>query len=371
MKLTGSIDKVSSALALLRSCLGKKGIWASPDRYRNTCWTRDLAYAIAPVLLEMGEFEPVRNHLEHLSALQRPNGQIPMVFLDNEEEWLRDKEQQERDRGREPFMLKRYREGELWNLTPGTRDSEICYLLAMLTYANATWDTEFLQAHTVQIEKAFQYIETELMRDGLVIGCDWRDTMHEELGEKALLTNNVLLTIVYALADRYLQEPEKTDRYERKGTELRRAIQNLHGQDSENVLDYVGNERIDPLGLAFHQLSGLFPELASFAKQCHTVDSPHGVTIRCRHKPGAYSTGDEARVIEETDGVVVWPFVVGSVVVAATELGQNGLARNQFEKLHALEGFWEWYDPRTGKGYGAPGQLWSAALYLRAFFALI
>jgi GH15 family glucan-1,4-alpha-glucosidase len=35
-----------------------------------------------------------------------------------------------------------------------------------------------------------------------------------------------------------------------------------------------------------------------------------------------------------------------------------------------LNGFREWYDPATGKGYGAQEQLWSATLFLRAARAL-
>ena len=45
-------------------------------------------------------------------------------------------------------------------------------------------------------------------------------------------------------------------------------------------------------------------------------------------------------------------------------------AKDQFKKLSSLESFREWYDPSTGKGYGAREQLWSAALYLRAAKAL-
>ena len=358
LNLTGSIGKVSAALDILKRCIGEKGIWASPDRYRNTCWTRDLAYAIAPLLHEMGEHELVLNHLRCLSALQRPNGQIPMVFLDDEDAWVHDKEVQEKERGREPFMLKRYREGELWNLTPGTRDSEICYLLAVYEYVHATRDTEFLRVYGKNIAGAFRYIETKLMRNHLVIGCDWRDTMHAELGDKALLTNNALLKRLLHLSNRSVSLRNHAHAF----TEMFAS--------GRGYLDYVGNARPDPLGVAFFALTeGAHVENA-FRDVLSKVDSPHGVTIRCRHKPGSYSKGDETAVIEATDGVVVWPFVIGSLVLAAIRHREYEIARDQFQKLHDLEGFWEWYDPRDGKGYGAREQLWSAALYLRAFFAM-
>lgn len=367
LHLTGTVDKVAGALAILRSCYGESGIWASPDRYRYTCWTRDLAYAIAPLLHEMGEHDLVLNHLRSLSQLQRPNGQVPMVFLDDEESWLHDKEHQEKKRGREPFMLKRYREGELWNLTPGTRDSEICYLLAVYEYVRATGDMEFLRVYGKNIADAHRYIETNLMRDGLVVGCDWRDTMHEELGDKALLTNNALMMRVYRLMNHGLRAGDLLESLD--------AVSLISSGD-EGLRDYRGSDRVDPLGLSFLRLIAdkRLSMQRSFERACRSVDSPNGVTIKCRHKPGAYSGGDEAAVIEETDGVVVWPFVVGYTVLAALKLAPDEqtyeFAREQFVKLHALEGFWEWYDPRTGKGYGAPAQLWSAALYLRAFFAM-
>jgi GH15 family glucan-1,4-alpha-glucosidase len=47
-------------------------------------------------------------------------------------------------------------------------------------------------------------------------------------------------------------------------------------------------------------------------------------------------------------------------------MGRRRLAEEGFKKYTALDGFYEWYDPSTGKGYGAKDQLWSAALYLRA-----
>jgi hypothetical protein len=59
--------------------------------------------------------------------------------------------------------------------------------------------------------------------------------------------------------------------------------------------------------------------------------------------------------------------VVGYAILAAQTMGPEGqaFAAEQRAKLEALDGFYEWYDPATGAGYGAPLQGWSAALYLR------
>ena len=87
-------------------------------------------------------------------------------------------------------------------------------------------------------------------------------------------------------------------------------------------------------------------------------------------------TEKEAKVIDRTDGVVVWPFVVGFSVIAIQKIAKvlppdfGNLAQKQFEAIDSMSDFREWYDPATGKGYGAGEQLWSATLYARAYKAM-
>lgn len=372
LNLRGSVAKLAEAYALLRDCFGGKGVWASPDRYRNTCWTRDFAYAICPALCLMGEFAAARNHLEHLIARQRADGSMPILFLDDEAAWVQGKIAQEMRSGREPFMLRRYREGAVEDLTPGTRDSEICFLVAMFHYAEQSGDRAFIEDNWAAIDKALAYVETRLMEDGLALGCDWRDTMHEELGRTALLSNNALLLSVYEALEGYAPESARGIEAAAKAAQLsERVKQAFRGPDEAGFFyDTPEKRRVDPLGLAFWHLRLMCDDgSAVLVDACRTVDSPYGVTIKCRHKPGGLSHDDEAEVIERTDGVVVWPFVVGLTALAALETAQVEFALDQFQKLHDLPGFYEWYDSRTGKGYGAPRQLWSAALYIRAFFA--
>lgn len=348
------LTKLESAINILRRCLGEKGVWADPTRYRDQCWTRDLGIAIAPLLLQLGEAAAVKRHLVNLSAQQRPNGQIPILFLDDEARWVREKEQ--KNRGRPSFMLKRYRDGELWNLTPGTRDSELVYLIAMQEYIEATGDVEFADTFWPHRLKALEHIERVVMRNGLVYGCDWRDTMHIELGDKPLLTNNSLMYHVYQLLG---------DR--NRAIALQQAIWRNHARMSGHFSDYPGSTRFDPLGAAFAILFGVVPEGATcrqaLIKAFRDVDTDYGVAIQCRHNP----TSDEEReVIGQTNGVVVWPFVVGFTIMALRKLGEHGFASEQFDKMTAMAGFREWYDPANGHGYGAQEQLWSAALYARA-----
>jgi hypothetical protein len=84
-------EKITAATAVLRRCIGEKGVWADPSRYREQCWTRDLVLAIMPALIDIGEAGVVRKHLENLSLQQRQNGQIPILFLDHTLPFLIDK----------------------------------------------------------------------------------------------------------------------------------------------------------------------------------------------------------------------------------------------------------------------------------------
>lgn len=351
-------QKFLDAMNVLRRCFGERGVWADPSRYADECRTRDFALAIQPLLLLLGERDVALNHLINLRDEQQPNGQIPILFLDNEERWLANKRAQSQVTGRK-FMLQRYEEGRLWNLTPGTTDSELHYILAVLAhFPGGDWEASYMRDFHPSVVRALEFVEQNRLKNGLFVGCDWRDTMEEELGNKPLLTNNALLYRMYLLANDF----EKAQRLKQK---LKRVLGN-----EGTFGDYPAAERFDPLGLALAVLNNLAdPEsYPAIVKAFRSVDSPFGVTIKCRHKP---LNAEEAQMIEETDGVVVWPFVVGFVILALLKMEHSDVAREQFNKLLKMDGFREYYDPRTGIGYGAAEQLWSAALYLRAYLALI
>ena len=355
-------------MAILESCHGRLGIWADPSRYRGQCWTRDLCMAIAPLEMSHGSPIAVCRHLQNLIARQRPDGQIPILFLDGlggtinfvaSKAW-----KSVRDR-RPSFMLKRWVQGGLEQLTPDTRDSEVHFIIAVVEAMNRGWHIDGAYEAAV---KAMGYIRSNLLNaDGLLIGCDWRDTMEKSLGDKALLSNQALLYHAYDLLG-----------MSGAANALKARVDELYWS-GVYLIDYPGpgGERFDPLGASLAVLHGLIdarlhgPDvMAGFG----TVDSPHGVTIACKHNP---ISADEARVIEETNGIVVWPFVVGFAVLAANKINKASLTKRpqhfvkaQFDKLIALDGFREYYDPRTGLGYGADKQLWSATLTARAYYDL-
>lgn len=379
MNSSQNMEKRNLAIDIVKSCIGSHGVYADPTRYNWQCWTRDFGIAILPVI-PLKERDIARKHLEHLSGLQRENGQIPILFIDpdHEKEWVDEKQRKSAEQGRPSFMLSRYQAGELWNLTPGTRDSEIIYIIAMHEYAaslDAQEKSAFLDKYKNHIDKALGYIETVLLQpNGLVKGCDWRDTMEAELGEKQLLTNNCLLYKAYVL----LGLDEKAARL--KGNILRQFCPEGKFLDYLPVGPNGEGSRPDPLGLSFAVLFGIADELRHFEiilSQLKSVDSPCGVTIQCKHNP---LDEKEKAMIERTNGVVVWPFIVGFTILAlqrmvygrslssheALRQSARDFMYEQFDKLRGLDGFREYYDPADGSGYGALKQTWSAALYIRA-----
>src|SRR5688572_16259745 len=71
-------EKFIAAQRILHDCYGKKGVWASPDRYRYQCWTRDFVIALMEPVLERNEDLALR-HVFELGGRQRQDGSIPIL----------------------------------------------------------------------------------------------------------------------------------------------------------------------------------------------------------------------------------------------------------------------------------------------------
>ncbi len=240
--------------------------------------------------------------------------------------------------------------------------------------------------------RAMDFVLVNYFENGLLVGADWRDTMHEEFLHTPLLTNNATcLRALRALAELTYKrskmhsvpagEQFPHERYARQAIKLERRIREAFVRDGR-LIDFPTDDsvklRFDPLGASYLALSAqagpdpldlvhdrfekelmetIFDAVAS-------VDSPCGVTIKCKHKP--YRDGEQ-EVIDRTDGVVVWPFVVGYTCWAFSQHRATWrIGQEQYGKLADHEGFAEYYDPQTGKGWGAHEQLWSACLFLVA-----
>jgi hypothetical protein len=360
---------------LIRTCIGKHGIWADPVRYREQCWTRDLSLAMAPAAIKVAGEEgrkAVLRHLHSLAARQRKDGSIPILFLDGaaaHARFLVQKTVQSVRRGKPSFMLRRYLSGNLGNLTPGTRDSELHFVRAVLEYGGEDMILN-RAAH-----KAMAYIRREILCEGLFLGADWRDTMDRVLAEKPCLSNNALWYGVLRRAGGALFEAQSLR------TALTKRSCGLFG-------DYPGASRPDPLGLALGVLEGLFGpgHYGDVLDALDLVTSSYGVTIECKHNP---QSEEERAVIERTDGIVIWPFVVGYTVLALRKMLREteaaprvtGMCQDVIQdradrirrmltiQSRALDslGLCEWYDPSTGLGYGSQEQGWSAALKVLAY----
>lgn len=361
---------MTTAKNLIRTCIGKHGIWADATRYREQCWTRDLSLAMAPAAIKVAGEEgrkAVLRHLHSLAARQRKDGSIPILFLDGavaHARFLATKTLQSVRRGKVSFMLGRYLTGNLGRLTPGTKDSELHFVRAVTEYVGEA------QILTQSMIGAMDYIRREILDDqGLFLGADWRDTMDRVLAEEPCLSNNALWYGV-------LRQNGITGEAQRLRTALTNRACGLFG-------DYPGASRPDPLGLSLGVLEGLFGpgHYGDVLDALDLVTSPCGVTIECKHNP---QNEAERAVIERTNGVVVWPFVVGYTILALREMvreieatpqatGEHEAAvvrrlwraramlRDQVEAMGRI-GLYEWVDPETGCGYGSSAQGWSAAL---------
>lgn len=348
---------------LVLSCFGKHGIWADNDRYRYQCWTRDLSLAMAPAALLLGRGDLVRTHLHSLARRQGKDGAIPILFLDGirgHAHFVIEKARKWAQTGRASFMLTRYLSGDLGRLTPGTKDSELHFARAVYDYAHD--DPVLVHA----ADRAITYMEKHVLSvDGLVQGADWRDTMDSELSMTPVLSNNAIWFWI-------LNVRREHARAQIVREALARRTCGLLG-------DYAGNKFPDPLGLALGVINGLIlpPRYWDVMDLLHSVMTPIGPAIKCKHNP---RNEEEAQVIDRTQGVVVWPFVVGYVRRALNKIEACGhvklnvkvhaqIMRRELDQIRDMvkhldpdHGLAEWYDPETGKGYGSKCQGWSAAL---------
>jgi hypothetical protein len=356
--------KLQAAVALLRGCISPvgKGIWAARDRYDHQCWTRDMALAAAPTFRLLGWNAPVVNHLRELTARISKDGKVPILYLDDEVSFLRAKIEKSIATGKMSFMLERYLASGLSveNLTSWTTDGELLYVIAAfeqhgdaLNNEKRLGDPEIAGLRDM-ITRAQTFMRGEHVRGRYFVGGDWRDTQ-SHLRDKALLTNNALLYRHYTLAWT-----------EREAEELKEDI-NRDFWTGTHYRDHLGTDTTDTFGTALAVLCGIVPEerydavVASFER----LNTPFGyMTNDCPPNP----TTEEERELLSTmpQSMVVWPFIHGFAILALLKMGRRRLAEEGFKKYTALDGFYEWYDPSTGKGYGAKDQLWSAALYLRA-----
>lgn len=365
--------KILAARSLIESCISPfgKGIWASRGRYANQLWTRDFVLAAAPALKLMGREDVIGAHLTELIKRQRPDGKIPVLFLDDIAAFLKAKIDRSIKEGKWSFMLKRYIEsGGVEDLSPWTKDSEFLFAGAAGEYC--LWEASEIdkKLQEAAITKALEYVERHLLvgergtlGHGLVLGADWRDT-NTWLDETALLSNNCLYYDALRTNGRGLE-----------AIHLKGRINDHFWVEGAGYVDYLTPDGFhqDTLGQALGVIHDVIPpERYPFVLDSFTcLHTPRGyLSNDCRPNP---TTPEERKLLHlkrMKQSFVIWPFIHGYAILALLKMGESELAEQAFTEYTRLNGFWEYYDPRTGKGYGAKEQLWSAALYFRTAAAL-
>ena len=351
--------KLEEAKKIVEGCIGKNGVWASSFRYKYQCWTRDFVIATEDLLLEWGKDDIVKKHIENLARHQYSDGRMPIMFLDNTVKWLAIKIWNSISNRRISFLLRGYfsKDG-IGQLSPWTKDSEILFVLGIMKYVIKTNDQKLLSENKERISNALAYVEKNLMKDGLVFGGDWRDT-RPDLDDKFLLTNNCFLFQGYKL----LGEASKAEK-------LKRTI-NEKLWTGKYYRDYVGVDDFDTLGNALAILFEIAPTeyLPLILQSAEVLDTSYGYKLNGVTLPP--KSKEETEIMLKTNQFgVIWPFIHGFMILAALKSGATEIALRQFSKWSNLDGFFEFYDPLTGKGYGSAEQIWSAALYIRVHKAV-
>ncbi len=345
--------KVKRAEEIFAHCTTRSSAWTGYGPSEHESWTRDFTFAVLPLLLERRKFPLAKRYLEELGKRQRPNGQIPVVFIDRPVSFVSEKIGKSIRKGKLSFMLKRYLSGNLWNLNPGTHDSELLYLIAIHDFAAALTEKDpFIVLQEKRVGLANKYLNLHLLKNGMIIGGDWRDDMHIELEHKPLLSNNVLLHRVW-------ERMNQTG----KAHHLKELI-NKQFWSGSHYRDSPTSVQFDPFGTALGILYKVIPHehFPSVVNSFIEMDSTNGITIH--YKTVAEKANNDSP--ENRSDRIVCPAVVSFCILALLKMGEVDFAEMQFRKLCALNGFYEFHDPVTAKGIGAPDQLRSAALFIRA-----
>jgi glycogen debranching enzyme len=350
-------EKSRQAMGILASCIGNKGIWASSDRYKYQCWTRDFVIAVLPLILETEDpyyMLVAERHLDQLRKRQKPNGQIPILFLDNTTKWLKIKVQNSIQNKRMSFMLKQFLNKDgVFNLTPWTKDSELLYLLGVGLYYQKTGNMEFIERHCKSIDRAFKYIENNLLYKGLIMGSDWRDTRPDYM-RTMLLTNNCFLAHAYELLGMTKQANDLKD-------SIRKNFWN-----SSYFVDFIGSNNFDTFGNALAVLTGV----AKDSDHTNIIISANklrtGIGFKLNGVTLPPKSAKEAELMSRIkQNGVIWPYIHGFMTLALQKMNAKKSTERALQQMTNLNGFYEFYNPDTGEGHGSKNQLWSACLYLR------
>jgi len=344
--------KLKEAEAVVSKCATNNGFYASAGRYKYEYWTRDFAHSL-DTLLELGYSELVKNHLIQIWKRQNGEGEAPTLVISNRMAWRRKKLKRARETGKIPFMLE-HQENIEFLFNQWTKDSTPLLLISTRKYTDYAHNKAFWDSKRNEIKKAVNYVDS-VTKNGFLLGSDWRDTM-THLQDKAILSNQVVL-----------YEMNKAVGREDEAEKLKKKI-NAVFWNGNYYVDFKGSKNFDVFGSSLAVLSGIIPQSRydSTVLQLRESTSKYGMRNILIRDPGV-----EEKIVESCDQFsTIWPFVAGYAILALIKMQRDRFAESELAKLTALEGFSEWYDATRGEAKGSRDQLWSAALYLRAFNVL-
>jgi glycogen debranching enzyme len=343
-------DKITEAKEVLSRCRTDSGFYASPDRYYEEYWTRDLAYSTNG-LIKAGYRKEVRAHLANIWNYQDHSGAVPRFFVKSKLNRAF-KKLMSKIEGREVFFsLRSFRTTEnIFN--KWTIDSTPLAIIATYNYVKRTKDYLFFSLVKEKLAKAMKYVEKHT-KNGFLMGGDWRDSL-PELKNEYLLSNNVIL---YRLL--------KFGEDKKQAEKLKRRI-NSEFWNGHYYVDNLNGKNFDTLGTSMAIIEGVVPrERYKFIrKKFEEISSKYGLLNMLYVDAKAR----ELSRIENCDQVyAIWPFVSVHAIIAMRKMNAYELAKRELQKLNNLKGFYEWYDFTNGRPCGSSGQLWSAATYLTLF----
>jgi hypothetical protein len=313
------------------------------------------------------------------------------------------------------FALRSYMNDALWNLTPGTRDSEIQFLRTIVTLG-----PEALTEFAVPVARALRFVYSHVLDpdDGLPYGADSRDIFADLLVDAKLLSNAVfwyqvvrgLLTHSETLRNPvFLKElgasPCVVSALEQLVSNPIRFL-TMESHRLTNVIqhqllcrDFIPGERallgmdnpihptpvtalirefhpsfpdgleVDPQGLAYAVLAGLVPR-EDYDDVCTVfrhADSEVGIRV---FVPISGKSSEENKVMHRAEGRVNWPHIAWVAVRALRYMDtvqSRCIAEEQRRKLVELGGCAEWYALGPVAG-GDEGQGWSASGVVDSMF---
>lgn len=339
--------KSRKAVTTIAKCKAQNGFYASADRYRYEYWTRDLYYSF-DTLKDLGLLNCVKIHLMNLWKRQKLTGELPRLMIDFRFKWISSKAILKIETHKVLSTIKALTTIET-RFRRWTVDSTILGILATYEYAVNTKEKQFLEVLKPKIEKGLKYLEKHI-KDYLIRGVDWRDSM-PELKEKFLLSNNVMLYKLY-----------KTLGMSEKAIIIKNRI-NAEFWNGEYYVDDLGGQNFDSLGTSLAVLNDLVPKTRYklITKKLLSASSKYGIKNVIEIEP--ISEIEKILIQSCNQRYAIWPFVSAYAIMALLKMGQSGAAKNELKKLTNLPGFYEWYDPDNGKHHGSRDQLWSAATY--------